>query len=639
MADRYGVTSQGFVKKRLDVIREEMQAALSSGLGINVAANQESYLNVLLTNFAEKIAELWEVAEESHFAHYPSTASAQNLDDVGQLGGSIRAKASSTEYMILCTGRYSLEPNKIVTITPDNTIISTENDPKIELIPLETIELSIAKCNRVILQPQVAPTDEPIAYKLTIDGKEIEVLYQTSDLQAFLHNLVNNITDSLSYVEAVADYDNGKVIIYCVDELSQMEIKLPDNKFNVSNVSCLAKFKTSLKGNFELYNGSITNILTGPTGLEEVVNVGTPTSGRLDATDAEFRIDYANKIFIRSRTMLDSIVSALWSNVSGVRTAAAYQNDTNVWQGHRAPHSVETVIDVGNTQFPEVARNILNTKAAGIQSCNCCGVYNKGETVLPMIGIDALDNYEHGKDSDGDYVWIENQKIYVQIQKRLEDDIPNELDTVPLRSSAHCVMVYDDVYKNEIPVRFSTPIPVKLLWRIEMVSFYNEALAPNIFGVIKDTIKNMMSQVAPGTSVVPKRWLNNLYSAVSGISVFRLAVSTFNSSVESDVGGKKFYAFYDDYSDNPGTELATCKENKFIKVSDESELPEIGDSDCVYYVENRQAYLVWDDDDEAWDWNKLENCAYEILFGDYWKNDNYLYKAVYDDVKIISAEE
>ena len=65
--------------------------------------------------------------------------------------------------------------------------------------------------------------------------------------------------------------------------------------------------------------------------------------------------------------MCDSIASSLLQNVSGVKTVAVYENDTNVTDSWgRPPHSVEAVVEGGGDA--EIAREILKTKAAGIQT-------------------------------------------------------------------------------------------------------------------------------------------------------------------------------------------------------------------------------------------------------------------------------
>lgn len=55
----YGITETGLRIKRLDVILDEINADQTAGFGVKIGTNQRSFLNVLNTSFADKIAELW----------------------------------------------------------------------------------------------------------------------------------------------------------------------------------------------------------------------------------------------------------------------------------------------------------------------------------------------------------------------------------------------------------------------------------------------------------------------------------------------------------------------------------------------------------------------------------------------------
>ena len=60
----YGLTPQGPNIKRLDVILEEMHEDMSKKLGVNTRQNPQSILNHMMTNIADRIAELWEFGNE-----------------------------------------------------------------------------------------------------------------------------------------------------------------------------------------------------------------------------------------------------------------------------------------------------------------------------------------------------------------------------------------------------------------------------------------------------------------------------------------------------------------------------------------------------------------------------------------------
>ena len=70
----YGVTPTGLNIKRLDKIIDELHDDLSEGWKVNTRLNPKSFLNVQLTAFADKIAELWEFGEQVYNSMYPFSA-------------------------------------------------------------------------------------------------------------------------------------------------------------------------------------------------------------------------------------------------------------------------------------------------------------------------------------------------------------------------------------------------------------------------------------------------------------------------------------------------------------------------------------------------------------------------------------
>ena len=106
----YGVTENGLLVKRLDTIINELHDDLSAGWGVNTRLNPKSFLNVQLTAFADKIAELWELGGEIYNSMYPSSAEGLSLDNAAQFGGSTREPAAKTYYPIHCNDTLQHKP-------------------------------------------------------------------------------------------------------------------------------------------------------------------------------------------------------------------------------------------------------------------------------------------------------------------------------------------------------------------------------------------------------------------------------------------------------------------------------------------------------------------------------------------------
>ena len=98
MSSNYGVTPTGFIPKRMDAIYKEEHQELSKAWGFNTMENPESFLNVLLTVQADRLAELWEVMQEVYHSFYPSSAQGISLDNAVQFAG-LRRIADQNDFL------------------------------------------------------------------------------------------------------------------------------------------------------------------------------------------------------------------------------------------------------------------------------------------------------------------------------------------------------------------------------------------------------------------------------------------------------------------------------------------------------------------------------------------------------------
>ena len=118
----YGVTPKGVVIKRFDTILNELHDDLSAGWRINTRLNPKSFLNVELTSYADKLAELWEFGEQVYHSMYPFSAEDSSLDNAVQFGGISREDARPTFYPIHCECVDG-------TAIPANTTIRSNTNP------------------------------------------------------------------------------------------------------------------------------------------------------------------------------------------------------------------------------------------------------------------------------------------------------------------------------------------------------------------------------------------------------------------------------------------------------------------------------------------------------------------------------
>lgn len=364
MAD-YGITENGFELKRLDVIMEEVHSDLSEGFGFNTRLQDSSFLDVLVTTFCNQIADLWETAQDSYYAKFPTTAEGVNLDNAMQFGGVTRQSARQTTYPLHCTG---VDGTEVET----DAIVGSNTNPQIELSPVSAFTISRENCNALSIKLAVVGTDaytvtfgeNPYSYTPTAEQTEIEVL---NGIKAAITETGYTIT---------VDEENALLVISDDTKSRSNNISLSDN-LTTESVTTVASFNTADYGKITIPDGLITEFVSNTAGFDAVTNMLSPTYGCDAETDIEARSSYVLKSALRSNTMIDSIVSELYDNVSGVESASGYENDSNETDSNGIPpHSIEIVVEGG--QDTDIANSILNRKAGGI------GTY--GSTTVDVVG-------------------------------------------------------------------------------------------------------------------------------------------------------------------------------------------------------------------------------------------------------------
>ncbi len=359
---QYGLTPTGPNPKRFDVILDEMHEMMSQRLGVNTRQNPESLLNHLLTNVADRIAELWEYGTDVYYSQYPSSAEGISLDNAAQFGGSTREMPAKSYYRILCTGTDG-------TVVPAGTIIASDTNPTTNLTLVEDAQITRSSFNKA--KVTMTSPDATLALGVALNGTLYSI---TPDPQKSTSGNLEALCAVIVDEDFTVSVKDDVLLIEAKDEASSNTMVLSES-LTTKSVGSIINFATVDDGDIRIPNGVITKIVKAVAGLETVVNVGDYIAGRLAETDVEFRKSYANKIYNRSSSMLESIKSAILENVQGVLSVAPYENDTNVVdEMGRWPHSVEIVVDGGDAT--EIAQQILNTRAGGIST------FGSVETVL-----------------------------------------------------------------------------------------------------------------------------------------------------------------------------------------------------------------------------------------------------------------
>lgn len=350
----YGVTKKGFVMKRLDAIVAEVQADLSGALGFDVSQNPQSLLNAaLVMPFCDKIAELWEVAQESYYAKYPSTAEGVNLDNACQYGSVFRKGNKNTGYIIHCTAKDG-------TVIPRGSLIKSVTNPAVQLKCVQDSMVSRKSCNAICIKPVVAAAG---TYTIETGG----TLYSyVAGESATLAGIAENLAAAFKaegYTVAL-DREKAEVTVTDTVETRSSEFILTNNLTTVYVTSCVHYYTVDY-GDIRCPEGSITELVSNVTGLVSVVNRVDPTPGRVQQNDISLRQDYIRKSYSTSSAQTHSVEAYILENVAGVKDVRCYENQYNVEDElGRPPHSIEVIVDGGRPE--KIAEAILAKKAGGI---------------------------------------------------------------------------------------------------------------------------------------------------------------------------------------------------------------------------------------------------------------------------------
>lgn len=116
----FGISNEGFKRKRLDQLLEELNDEVKSIFGDNFNVSPESPDGQINGVVSESNANLWELAEESYNAFNPSAATGATLSNLVQLNGITRLPATSSRVQLSITGTAG-------TVIPAGSLVSTSD--------------------------------------------------------------------------------------------------------------------------------------------------------------------------------------------------------------------------------------------------------------------------------------------------------------------------------------------------------------------------------------------------------------------------------------------------------------------------------------------------------------------------------
>lgn len=118
----YGITDEGFVRKRLSDIKAEMETAYKSALGAGINVDAQSPLGQIIGISSDLLAVTWELVEALYNSTSPNTAEGVSLDQVAMITNLTRMAATKSTATITITGTNG-------TTVPSGFVVSVSGNP------------------------------------------------------------------------------------------------------------------------------------------------------------------------------------------------------------------------------------------------------------------------------------------------------------------------------------------------------------------------------------------------------------------------------------------------------------------------------------------------------------------------------
>ncbi|WP_196595254.1 baseplate J/gp47 family protein [Pectinatus frisingensis] len=351
MATNYGVTSTGYVRKRLAEILEDMTSRFEDKLGVTVDRTSTSAIYQMFGVIAYELADAHTAMQDTYNAMYPQSASGVSLTNAAALVAIKPIAAEQTTLICTCTGDDGTEITSGSQVQDTNSRTYTNaSDGYIQKSAASAITLTLSSVT-------VGTT-----YSITIDGTAKSYTAVSGDTAS---TVLTNIQSQFSFTDRTFTLTNSNLTISMTTRSSTMSVSA--SNLTISSVSSPITFTCDTYGDIDPGTGDITTIITAVTGWDSVLNEVDATTGRDDETDTELRQRWSQSVYKKASAMIEAIQANVYENVDGVTACAVYENTSDETDSDgRPPHSIEVVVEGGTDS--EIASEIFTHKSAGIDT-------------------------------------------------------------------------------------------------------------------------------------------------------------------------------------------------------------------------------------------------------------------------------
>ena len=352
----YGLTANGYVRKRQPDIQAAITAALEALIG---PTNQDadSVIQQEVGVLSESIALLWEGNEGIYLGLYPASAEGVQLDNVANLQSKTRIAAAESTAIVAATGNQG-------TSVPAGTQLQASSTE--DLFDTDTTTV-ITYANALRVDIEVDGVADSQTYTITIDGTPYDYV---SGVGATAQQIITGLIAALATgVAPMTGVDNGTPDMYVLSNDSETGYNVTVSATGAGSLTITSRATpiavTSQVAAPILVNATlIDTIVTPVAGLTSVSNLTDGVQGRAVETDAELRVRLETPA--QGAATIEAIRSRLLDEVDGVTTVLVIDNRTDAVVDSIPAHAFHTIIQGGADA--DIGEKIWELKPAGIET-------------------------------------------------------------------------------------------------------------------------------------------------------------------------------------------------------------------------------------------------------------------------------
>lgn len=356
----YGLTANGFRRKRLPEILKSINTRVSNTLGVDIETGSNSIFGQIHGVYAYELADIWETAEDTYNAMYPGTATGVSLSNSAGMAGILPNAGTKSTVTLICYGdngtsiayraqvNSRLENGNLWECNEVNARITSQKAYSVAIV----VETAIAK---------------GVVYTLTVDGKTVTYTATGSeDVVAVLNGLAKQVARD----DIQTSIDNN---VLSLQAAGMATFAVSASGVKIQNIGTPVQFQCSAVGAVNPRVGTITQILTSTAGWSGVTNPVAANVGVDAESDTALRQRWNKSLYMRAGASVEAIRAAILNDVTGVSECLVYENNEDFTDDEgRPPHSVEVIVLGGDDN--DIGKKIMDIKTAGVKTFGAVSV-------------------------------------------------------------------------------------------------------------------------------------------------------------------------------------------------------------------------------------------------------------------------